>query len=419
MRSRGQALSHMQARSSQILSNHTKPLNGSEEYFRVFRAKILSNVICPFRKSYTNAYLALSRCKYQTCENKHFSKHHIQNVSPAECTRDVRIQSSRPVNHEIKGQALVIFLPPSYLPTQHKNTSPILEIFIFSLLLQAYERHAALIYHPQILQSFLQNMSPLALYIEQASFHEPFFFPSPIPNVSVYPPSPPNNQIFDSLHSAPTLEKSRTNRVLLYPGSFNPPHRGHLHLLKHAFTRGTHDLNVIAAMVLPHSDASVYTKVKAENGKFMFGIEERCLLWKQDLCFPAWAWVYNKSGQSFAKFSERLLQVVEKDGFSLEFVPLYGAGIASPDSPPSPAYGCKTIIMTNAARRADFQRSSGRLRDFEGCTKWRGIRINKDRLRHNAELYASRNLLEMKTICPQEAYNMLKDGMSKTMTPLF
>ena len=183
--------------------------------------------------------------------------------------------------------------------------------------------------------------------------------------------------------------------------------------------RGTHDLNVIAAMILPHSDASVSKKVKAEDGKFMFGIEERCLLWKQDLCFPPWAWAHNKSRHSFTEFSERLLEAVEKDGFSLEFVALYGAGIASPDSPPTPAYGCKTIIMSDAARPADFQRSSGRLRDFEGCTQWRGVRINKDKLRHNAEVYASRNLLEMKTICPQEADSMLKDGTSKTVTPLF
>ena len=254
-------------------------------------------------------------------------------------------------------------------------------------------------------------MSPLALYIEQVSYHEPLFFPLHHPTVSIYPPSPPDNHIFDSIHSSPMLEKSRTNRVLAYTGSFNPPHRGHLHLLKHAFTRGIHELNVIAAIILPRSDQSVATKVKAERGNFMFGIDERSLLWKQDICFPPWAWVYNDSTTSFTKFSQRLIQATEKDGYLLEFVPLYGAEIASPSSPPDPVYGCKTIILSNAARAAGYQRSSGRLKDFDGCTKWRGIRIREDQLREIKRVSVHRAVQTLKTICPQEVYSMLEDGM--------
>ena len=252
-------------------------------------------------------------------------------------------------------------------------------------------------------------MSPLSLYIEQVNFHGPLYSPCQYPQVSVYPASPPPDQIFDSLHSAPTLEKTRTNRVLAYPGSFNPPHRGHLHLLKHAFTRGTHDLNVIAAIILPASDDSLARKVKEEDGKFMFGIAERSLLWTQDLCFPPWAWVYNGSQTSFTKYSERLIQATKKDGYTLEFVPLYGAGIATPSGPPDPVYGCKTIIMSDAARPSDYQHYSGRLRDFYGCTKWKGLAIDKDRLRQYANAKANRAAMATQTICPQEAYRMLND----------
>lgn len=253
-------------------------------------------------------------------------------------------------------------------------------------------------------------MSPLALYIEQISGHEAES-PSQHPEVVVYPPSPPNNLIFDSLHSAPVLDRSRTNRILVYPGSFNPPHRGHLHLLKHVFMRGTHDMNIIAAIILPGSDKSVAKKVKAEGGEFMFGRDERCLLWKQDLCFPPWAWVYENGTISFTTFSERLIRATKKDGYSLEYVPLYGAGIASPSSPPGPMYGCKTVIMSDAARAADFQRSSGRLRDFHGCTAWRRIRVDEDKLRQHARAKACHALMTMKSICPKEAWTMLEDGM--------
>ncbi len=260
-------------------------------------------------------------------------------------------------------------------------------------------------------------MTPLALYIEQVSSHEPSFSPSPQPKVCVYPPSPPDNQIFDSLHAAPMLEKTRTNQVLTYVGSFNPPHRGHLHLLKHVFMRGTHDLNVVAAIIIPRSDEGVARKVKAEDGKFMLGIDERCLLWKQDLCFPPWAWVYNNSTTSFKIFSKRLIQATHKDGYSLEFIPLYGAGTASPSNPPGPVYGCKMIIVSDAARAADLQRSSGRLKDFWGCTRWRGMRIDEDQLRRDAQAKASHALLAMKTICPQEADSMWENCMSKEASP--
>ncbi len=176
-------------------------------------------------------------------------------------------------------------------------------------------------------------------------------------------------------------------------------------------------MNVIAAIILPRSDEAVAQKVKEEDGKFMFGIDERCLLWTQDLCFPPWAWVYNNSATSFTMFSQRLIQATEKDGYSLEFIPSYGAGIATPNSPPNPVYGCKTIIMSDAARAADFQRSSGRLRDFDGCTRWSGMRIDEDQLwrnaQSNARWMANHALLATKTICPHKLCSVQKDGMSK------
>ena len=257
-----------------------------------------------------------------------------------------------------------------------------------------------------------QYSAPLALYIEQIIAHKPTFSPSPQPSVSIYPPLPPNDPLFDSFHSAPKLTNYRTNRILTYCGAFNPPHRGHLHLLKHVFTRGTPGMNVIAAIILPRSDERLAQKVKAEDGKFMLGLDERRLLWEQDVCFPPWAWVYNQPS-TFTTFSEKLTKAAEKDGFSLEFIPMYGAGFGQPDNPPDPLYGCKTMILSDAARAAHFQRPSGRLRDFDGWTKWRGMHIHHDSLRRQAQAKANCALQAMETICPSEASSMLKDGMYK------
>lgn len=69
--------------------------------------------------------------------------------------------------------------------------------------------------------------------------------------------------------------------------------------------------------------------------------------------------------------------------------------------------------MSNAAREADYQRSSGRLKNFDGCTRWKTIKVNKELLEHWVGTKALYRLLDMQTICPKEAQSMLEDGMSQ------
>ncbi len=142
----------------------------------------------------------------------------------------------------------------------------------------------------------------------------------------------------------------------------------------------------------------------------MLGRDERCLLWKRDLGFPPWAWVYENGTIPFTTFSERLIQATKKDGYLLEIVPLYGAGVASPSKPPSPVFGCKTIILSDAARPANYQFYSGRLRNFDGCTKWGRIQIDKDRLRSYAEREILQESMATKRSCPKEVWNRLEHG---------
>jgi len=69
--------------------------------------------------------------------------------------------------------------------------------------------------------------------------------------------------------------------------------------------------------------------------------------------------------------------------------------------------------MSNAAREAHYQRSSGRLEDFIGCTRWKPVPIDKERLERYAGTKALHRLLDMHTICPKEAQCMLDDGRSE------
>ena len=192
--------------------------------------------------------------------------------------------------------------------------------------------------------------------------------------------------------------------------------RGHLQLLRHTFLRGVHDLNVIAAIITPRSDESVRKKVRSAGDTFMFGIHERSLLWEEDTAFPEWAWVYRDTTREFSKFLERLKQATKRDGYELDFVMMYGPEIASPNDPPTGAYGCKTVIMSDAARKASFQRSSGRLQDFDHCTEWQRVPVDQKQLELHAREKAHQAMLRMhaKKLCLDEAQSALIDGMPST-----
>ena len=191
--------------------------------------------------------------------------------------------------------------------------------------------------------------------------------------------------------------------------------QGHLQLLKHTFLHGVHDLNVVAAIIAPRSDDSIRRKCEDVGNTFMFGIGERCLLWEQHISLPTWAWVYQDTTKSFHGFVDRLKQKTKEDGYEVEFITMYGPEIGSPDDPPDPAYasyGSTTVIMSDAARDASFQRSNGRLKDFKGCSKWRRVCVNKAQLEERVRDHARRTMQRMNAACSGEAQISLEEGTS-------
>ena len=184
--------------------------------------------------------------------------------------------------------------------------------------------------------------------------------------------------------------------------------------MNHIFEHGVHDLNVVAAIITPRADNSVLKKCQSAGGTFMFGIDERSILWEQDIAFPRWAWVYRDVTRSFSDFLERLKQAAKQDGYNIEFVMMYGCEIATPEDPPTGAYDCEIIIMSDVARRASYQRSNSRIRNFRSCTKWKPVRVDNARLERLARLNAHRAMLRMQSKLLNGAGTTLDDGASRT-----
>jgi len=139
------------------------------------------------------------------------------------------------------------------------------------------------------------------------------------------------------------------------------------------------------------------------------------MLLKQDMSFSDWAWVYEVGSDTFIAFLDRLKKVASEDNFEIEFVCLRGPVRNDHTSPPGLEafrYGSSTLIISDAARLANYQRSSGYMKNFTSYTKWKGLRFENEsikmRIRDKMQLKLETNY----TIQPQEAREMLEDSVA-------
>lgn len=182
----------------------------------------------------------------------------------------------------------------------------------------------------------------------------------------------PRDGVFDQgiTHLRPLLERNRTNRILLYPGSFNPPHRAHEALLNQAFA-SSQDLNVIAAIVILLDDESVERKCR---GSLVLTKDQRVRLWRGDYGVHDWLWVYDRSVEEWHSFRRRLADAVSQDGFDIGFTALCGPDhVRRSARLPWGTWDCNEIIVGNAGRIADFTTLRGTLLPLEDCEKWETV----------------------------------------------
>ncbi|KAL8777974.1 MAG: hypothetical protein Q9213_007626 [Squamulea squamosa] len=160
----------------------------------------------------------------------------------------------------------------------------------------------------------------------------------------------------------PKLDRSGTNVILIYRGSFNPPHRGHLAVLWHAYHQLVQDLNIIAAIIRPSHDDRLQIKYRNRESKpFVITLSDRARLWKEDPHFPPWAWGFtgflSETG-GCSILQKKLKALARKDACRIRFADLCG-----PDRTPETTFSEMTII-TDVAREAKYDQQ-GLLEEFD------------------------------------------------------
>jgi len=173
----------------------------------------------------------------------------------------------------------------------------------------------------------------------------------------------------------PLLSKDRVNRVLVYPGSFNPPHVGHLSVLRHAF-ESSPDLNIVAGIVLPQPAEHIEKKNDQSDRCLMLSTEQRLELWKRDARFPAWAFVLDCDYA--VPLLKKIANAAKKDGYEIVYIRLCGPDRLNFSSPIRHVDGnfYTEYLVSDATRSATFLGLDGVPKRLKGYTTWQRLELD-------------------------------------------
>ncbi|KPM42725.1 hypothetical protein AK830_g3816 [Neonectria ditissima] len=188
-------------------------------------------------------------------------------------------------------------------------------------------------------------------------------------------PTKESHRPFNNGHAQnpPLLRSKGVNRIILFPGSFNPPHQGHLDLLRHVFGNAREDLNIIAAIIIMTDDERLTAKLSGEEDALILTRDQRLNLWRGAGIPVDWAWIYDRPEASWEGFRSRLAKNLKNRDIELKFLLLGGPDNIGADRMPDPqSWGCSDVITSNISRPVDFVYPNS-MRQLSGHTMWKQL----------------------------------------------
>lgn len=171
------------------------------------------------------------------------------------------------------------------------------------------------------------------------------------------------------------LRNDCENRVLVFPGSFNPPHLDYISLLWHAML--CTDSKTIAAMFLLMPDKSVAKKACTEvDGKpFKLSVHQRTQLLQDDV-LGRFTWVYPGTRPEeiwkYGAFMFQLRRLAHVDGYTVRFPSLQGGDAFDDFAGGEIGWGSGSILASNITRPIAFANEGGQCpKKLPKCGRWK------------------------------------------------
>ncbi|KND91524.1 hypothetical protein TOPH_03847 [Tolypocladium ophioglossoides CBS 100239] len=169
----------------------------------------------------------------------------------------------------------------------------------------------------------------------------------------------------------PLLRPNRApNHVLLYPGCFNPPHKGHLALLNQVLRNAGADLSLAAAVIVLTDDDKLAAKNRKEERPLLLSKARRAALWREAGITGDRVWVFGGSEDSWKGLRGQLQRNLARQKIDLRFLLLVGPDWISVRSATDPkSWGCVEAVTSDISRPAAF-RCPNSLRQLPKCSLW-------------------------------------------------